>query len=91
MRITQTLLTEYVETESQLKALETRKAAIREAILSDGRQAFELGEFAVSVVDSERTIPLPLASIREIIGIETTAKILQTVRSKRVSVKKAVH
>lgn len=86
MRITQTILKEYLETDAQIKALESRKNKIREEILKQEKEVFSVGSFAVSIIESTRAIPLPVNKIREIIG-DATDKILQNVVSRRVVVK----
>lgn len=87
MRITQTLLQQYLEADATIKKLEAQKYAVREALLALEGSDIVMGDFKISKKEITRIIPMKIEEIREILGPKAD-EILRESKSVRVEVKK---
>jgi len=89
MRLTQTLLQEYLEADLLIKKPEAKKAEVREAILvhAGDKPEFSMGDFLVQKTTFSRVVPMPVAEIRDILK-GRAEEVLRETQSVRVQVRR---
>lgn len=87
MRLTQTILKEYLALNKQIEQIEARKQEIRAGILAQKKPTFTIGDYLVNVTAYERRTTVPMDELREIVGEKMFSKITTVTPSERITVK----